>query len=190
MEASAGLTCVRVLHVHGLPYVGLQGLHEVCGSQLWPADPWDGVRGLEGCRGLVVPRSVSTHSRPGPGVVDSSGVSGLHLVRGPRGTGRRAGAGRGRGVGGGGGGGEAAHRGAEVGVGVGEVRGQAQVGGVASVGVGGVVAGVGRDTLARQVGDQPRQVPGDSTLTTTLQSEKIITVSTVRRVGQIMTQET
>ena len=155
---------VRVLHVHRLPYIGLQSLHEVRGAKLRSTDPREGVGGLEGSRScLVFPRGVPTHSSSSSRVVNTTRVTWLHLVGGARWGGHCAGAGGGRGVGGGSGGGQA-HRGPEVCVGVGEIRGEAKVWGVASVWVGGVVARVGRDGLTRQVGHQPRQVPGNSTL--------------------------
>ena len=65
------------------------------------------------------------------------------------------------------------------------------MGRVAGVGVRGVVAGVGRDGLPRQVGHQPGQVPGDATLKITKIFQRgEITLSAVRLVGQMMTQGT
>ena len=120
-----------VLHVHGLPDVSLQGLHEVRGPELGPGDPWDGVRLEPGSRSsrrsgsVVIRAGVSSHPRPGSGVHRvHSGVSGLHLVggtRGGRGSGGVAGAGGGRGVGGGSGGGQTHRRRPEVCVGMGEI---------------------------------------------------------------------
>ena len=121
-----------VLHVHGLPDVSLQGLHEVRGPELGPRHPGDGVRLEPGSRSSRRRGSVMIRG-PGvpqawPGTRVNSGVtsrvSGLHLVGGPgggRGSARVAGAGGGRGVGGGGGGGQTHRRGPEVCVGMGEI---------------------------------------------------------------------
>ena len=59
------LTCLGVLHVHWLPDVGLEGLHEVRGAQPRPTHPRDRERvgGLEGSSsGLLVSRSVSSNT--------------------------------------------------------------------------------------------------------------------------------